>query len=221
MLGVSALLLGVHTDYHTFTRTAAELRKRLGEFGVNVKKMEEEDLLWITDSYSVTTNLTVPERPRDVVTSSVKLSEWSEDERTTILADFQEVGKRRFHIDDNIGVLLQYNDEKTFVDYWRVRSIPYTRASENFVLHGMLAGVASEACYKQLESLSDGIMDFRSHEDQGELQHYVRLRRLRGESCDTRWRRLRLDKDGRVSIDASMHPSHELGIKSWIKGTRP
>lgn len=219
MLGASALGLGVRTDYHTFTRTPPEIRKRLGAFGVDVKKMEEEDLLWITDSYSVTTNLALPQRPQEVVTSSVNLGEWSEDERVKILAEFKEVGKRRLHIDDNMGVLLEYNDEKTFVNYWRIRSIPYTRASENFALHGMLAGVASETLYKQLESLSDGILDFRSSENQGELQHFVRLRTLRDKSCDTRWRRLSLDKNGRVSIDTSMHPSHELGIRRWIKGT--
>jgi KaiC/GvpD/RAD55 family RecA-like ATPase len=53
---------------------------------------------------------------------------------------------------------------------------------------------------KQYESLSDGIIDFKSEERDNELQHYVRIRSLRDRGCDSRWKKLRLSDNGEVTL---------------------
>jgi len=115
-------------------------------------------------------------------------------------AGIVESDRRLLHIDDNAGVLVQYNDEKTFLDFLRTRYLPFSRARECVVIHALLKDVASSSFYKQYESLFEGIIDFKSEEQENKLQHYVRVRSLRGRGYDSRWRRLRLLDNGEVTI---------------------
>jgi KaiC/GvpD/RAD55 family RecA-like ATPase len=111
-----------------------------------------------------------------------------------------EVSKGTLHIDDNASVFLQYNDERTFVDVWRTRNLPQTRAAEAICLYALVAGIGSSAFYRQLESLSDGIVDFKSPEAGGQVEHLMRVRTMRGKTYDSRWRHLRLMENGAVTL---------------------
>lgn len=114
--------------------------------------------------------------------------------------EIPEAEKKRLHIDDNTSVLLQYNSEKEMIDLWRTRFIALSRARGDVMFHSLVGGVYSEAFYKQFESLCDGIIDFRSHEQGGQIEHEVRVRAMRGRTFDSRWRRLRLLTDGEVAL---------------------
>lgn len=208
----------IETHYHTFMRSPDEIRDRLRKLGLDVSKLEKEKTLILLDSFTVTTGLSLPENPKELVNRSVNLLEWGEG----IVKSFKEgapQGNEHLHIDDNISILLQYNDEKAFIDWWRIRLIPGVRASKGVGIHPVVAGVASEAFYKQIESLSDGIIDFRTRDESGHVEQYVRVRVMRGTTCDSRWRRLRLLKSGEVVIDKNQKTG-ELGISSWIKGSK-
>jgi hypothetical protein len=74
--------------------------------------------------------------------------------------DSRKLSYRWLHIDDNTGVLLQYNQEKTIIDYWRTRK-GTTRVAEEVALYSFLKGVASDAFYNQIEFLCDGIVDLK------------------------------------------------------------
>ncbi len=199
-VAAQAVKAGIRTDYHTLQHPPDDIGKAFGRFGLDVKKLENEDMLWIQDSYTVQTGLNAPQDQSDYTQVSLKLSDWSIGLAKDIKLGMPEVWKRRLHIDDNSTVLLQYNEEKAFIDFWRTRFIPHSRTRECVVLQSFVKGVASTQFYKQFESLCDGIIDFKVEEGEKEVQHYVRVRSLRGRGCDSRWRQLRLSDNGEVTL---------------------
>jgi len=199
-IAAHALRTGIKVDYHNFQHTPGDIRKAFDRWGLDVKKLEDEDMLWIVDSYTVQTGVDSSRGRSDVTEVSVKLSDWSIALAKDLKAGISEAMKKRLHIDDNTGILLQYNEEKSIIDFWRTRYIPYSRARECVMIQALLKGVASASFYKQYESLCDCIIDFKSEERENELQHYVRVRSLRGRGCDSRWRKLRLSDKGEVTL---------------------
>jgi KaiC/GvpD/RAD55 family RecA-like ATPase len=153
----------------------------------------------VVDSYTTQIGLNLSEESRGsakietVAEKSLKLADWSigiaKDMKMEAVA---EIDKRRLHIDDNSSVLLQYNDEKVIIDVWRTRNLPHTRVRESVFLYALLTEVGSPSFQKQLESISDGIIEFKSEDKGGEIEQYVRVSTMRGRSYDSRWRRLQL-----------------------------
>jgi hypothetical protein len=65
------------------------------------------------------------------------------------------------------------------------------------------------------------VIDFKTEEDDGQLENYVRVRSLRGKSCDSRWRHLHLSENGGVILDnLSEGKKKEIGISGWLKGPK-
>jgi KaiC/GvpD/RAD55 family RecA-like ATPase len=203
-LTIAALALkdGLRIEYHTYEHIPGEVRSAIGNIGVDVKRLEDEDKLRIEDSYTSQTGLGVSEKPakKKVPVIPLKLSDSSIEFAQQMKTGIVESDRRLLHIDDNAGILLQYNDEKTFINFVRTRMVPWARARETAYLIGFLNEVASEAFYKQAVSFFDGVIDFRSEEKEGQIQHYLRMRTLRGHPCNSRWRQLRVLENGEVTL---------------------
>lgn len=199
-----ALRDGMRTDYHIFQHMPSEVKETLTRLGLNVGQLEEQDVLRILDSYSVQTGLAIEEPLENSVprhySQSLKLSDWSIADLQRIKSGVPEEDKRRLHIDDNTGILLQYNDEKAFIDNWRTRSRPHTKVQEIVLFNSLMKGAASDAFTKQLESLSDVIIDVRTQEREELIEHVLRVRTARGRPYDSRWRRLHLLQTGEVTL---------------------
>jgi len=205
-IAAHSLSNGERTDYHTFQHIPGEVIEALGRFGLDVQRLEEEGNFRILDTYTVTTQVGIPERPKigrpPYQTQSAKLADWSISAAQDMKSPSEIPGpeKRRLHIDDNTSVLLQYNSEKEMIDVWRTRFVPLARAREDIMIHSLVAGVYSEGFYKQFESLCDGIVDFSSREIGGQIEHEVRIRAMHGRTFDSRWRKLRLMENGQVVL---------------------
>lgn len=203
-LTIAALALkdGIRVEYHSYEHIPSEVRSSIARLGIDVKMLEEEDRLRIHDSYTGQTGLGQPEtlEKSDIPIQPLKLSDSSIEFAQHIKAGIPEADRRLLHIDDNMGILLLYNDEKTVINFARTRMIPWARARETTYLLSVLSGVASEAFYKQIGSSFDGIIDVKSEEKEGQIQHYLRMRTIRGKSCDSRWRRLRVLDGGEVGL---------------------
>lgn len=200
-----ALRDGIRTDYHTFQHMPNEIRQALTRLGLDVKGLEDEDTLRVIDSYTIQTGLTAREtsdksRVPAHYSQSLKLTDWSIANLQRIKSGVPEADKRRLHIDDSTGVLLQYNDEKVFIDNWRTRHRPHTLVQEIVLFNSLVAGAGSDNFTKQFEALSDGVIDFKSEEKSGHIEHSFRVRLMRGKSHDSRWRQLRVLDNGEVKV---------------------
>jgi KaiC/GvpD/RAD55 family RecA-like ATPase len=200
----NALKAGIRTDYHTLQHFPNEVTSALERLGLNVEKLREEGMLGIIDSYTVQSGFGAP-KIADTGRShyqaqSVKLSDWSIQASVEMKTGSPDQEKRRLHIDDNTGVLLQYNDEKTLIDFWRTRAIPISRTRELAFMHSLVTGTASDSFYKQFEALCDGIIDLKTQESAGQIEQLVRVRTMRGRPYDSRWHKLRLLDSGEVAL---------------------
>ncbi len=115
-------------------------------------------------------------------------------------AGVPEAEKRLLHVDDDGSVILQYNKEEEYIVFLRTRLIPSFRAAETVVSSGFLTGTASDSFYRKLESLSDGIIYFKSEEKGDQIEQYVRMTAMRSKQCDSRWHKLRLLDNGEVAL---------------------
>lgn len=226
-IAASALKTGSRTEYHTYVHPPHEVREAFSRMGLNVKDLELKDHLRILDTYDVMTGLAQAETPVGMRAKgreafehqSFDLNHWSSKVVTMIREGVSGEEKNWLHIDDNTSTMCHYTDEKAMIDTWRTRIIPYAKVRGLAMFHSVMMGIASDSFYKQFESLCDGIIEFRSSDEGGQVEHFARVRTLRGTSSDNRWRKLELHNDGSVTIDHDQKP-RELGIGGWLKGPK-
>ncbi len=199
-LASHALRNRVKTEYHTFQRAPKEIRKVLGRMGVDVEAAQKGGNFAIIDSHTIQTGIGTPETLENVIAQSVKLADWSIGFIKQLKAGIKPEDLKWLHIDDNTSILLEYNQEKDFIDLWRTRVIPYIKDCESVLVYSVVTGVASDAFQRKLESLCDGIIDFKTEEKEGRVEQIVRVGSLRGRNVDSRWRRLKCLENGEVMI---------------------
>ncbi len=223
-IAAAAIREGIRTEYHTFMHPVGEVRDALTRLGLNVEGSERNGLLRIYDTFTKSLDLPHPERPSGETgshqTTSFSLPKWNEAMAKSAKEGVPDAEKKWLHIDDNTSVFTQSNDEKEIVQAWRTRFLPWARVRELVLIMSVVSGGASEAFYKQSESLYDGIFDFISREEGGKIAHYARVRTMHGKPFDTRWRPLKLQDDGGVKLGSKSRKNEELGIRRWLKGSR-
>lgn len=226
-IAADALRSGLKVDYHTFQHHPDKVREDLARLGLKLKPLEKDATFRIMDTYAAATGaFRNPEKTEETGpggsfwAGSVKVSDWSLGNVHDIKGEVPEASKRRLHVDDNTSVLLRYNEEKELVDYWRTRVVPWALALELAMVHSLATGVASDSFYKNVESLMDGIFDVRSKEENAKIEHYLRVRTMRGEAHDSRWRHLKMSDNGEVVLDSKIPKAPELGIGGWLKGPK-
>jgi KaiC/GvpD/RAD55 family RecA-like ATPase len=125
------------------------------------------------------------------------------------------------HIDDNTSIYNRYFKEQDVLDIFQTRVFQESRTLDLSVFHSVAAGVWSESYYRQFEAQCDGVIDFKAEEDEGQLENYVRVRSIRGKTCDSRWRHLRLEGTGEVVLAKPDEvKKKEIGISGWLKGPK-
>jgi hypothetical protein len=194
-IAAGALKRGIKTEYHVFQYAPQEIRTALKGLGVDVDECERRGTFRIMDTYTPTTPLkrSAEGRAEPMLSGTVPDADrWGKTIRAKLERGFGEDEKRWLHIDDNEAVLLQFSDEEYVANGWRTTFVPMAKARELLVLHALLTGVASESFYRKREAVADAVIDVRAVEEGRKLEHYIRLRVLRGAKFDSSWRRIEL-----------------------------
>lgn len=200
-----ALRQGVKTEYHVFQHTPADIRSALRKMEVDVEKFERNGSFKIMDTYTPTTPLKADGvgKRESLLSGRVPDAQgWAGVIRAKMERGFEEEEKRWLHVDDNEGVLLQFSDEDYIVNGYRTTFVPMTKARDLLALHALVTGVASDSFYRMRESLADAVIDMKTVEEGRKLEHYIRLRALRGARFDSSWRRIELFETNRVRLSS-------------------
>lgn len=202
-IAAEALNHGIKTEYHVFQHTPNEIRTALKQMALDVDNYEQRNSFRIMDSYTPTTPLKASSEGRAEPLLSGRnpdLQQWSKAIREKMEDGFEEEEKRWLHIDDNEAILLQFNDEEYIVKGWRTTFVPMAKSRELLTLHAFVTGIASASFYNKREAAADAIIDLKTREERGKLEHYIRLRALRGTKFDSSWRRIELFDTNRVRL---------------------
>ena len=230
-IAAQALSSGGRTQYHTFMHIPLEVRQALQNLGSDLKKLEHEDKFRLIDSYTSLTGLPIQPETADLtgrrrlsINDPSYLEHYTENIVTILEKGAPETDKRWLHIDDNTSIFNRYFKEQDVLNIFHTRVFQLTRILELSAFHSVVAGVWSESFYKQFEAQCDGVIDFKTEEDEGQLENLVRVRSIRGKSCDSRWRHLRIEANGEVALDkrgdGKKQEIGEIGISRWLKGPK-
>lgn len=100
-----------------------------------------------------------------------------------------------FVVTDNFSPFLRYNEERVFTQ-WLDKIVPHLREMKGVRIWSFIKRVHSDALYAVLESLADGIIELDYRETNGNMEHLLRVKSMKGTIHPTDWRRLRLNTSG-------------------------
>jgi len=209
-IGAQALAQGRKVTAHVFQRSPEEVKTTLTLKGIDVASFLKSDQLRIIDSYSVQLDLggSSSSTGHDAaMMRSLRLFDWGEAVKKQIVAGGDASDRDRLYLAGNVSVLASYNSEAEIAEFWRTRMIPLMRARGSILVGGLLRGVSSDIFYRQMESLSDVILEVRAAEGQSGLEHSLRIKALRGKAHDSTWQHLALSETGEASLSSSQKRS--------------
>ena len=104
-------------------------------------------------------------------------------------------------VDDDLSTGVRFNDEKSWVEFVLTRGFPMGPKLKSTSIAGLMKGVHSQVAYNRLEAASDGIVDIKVEEQEGEIRNLLRIRTLRNTVFDSRWHRLKINDNFQVTLD--------------------
>jgi KaiC/GvpD/RAD55 family RecA-like ATPase len=186
--------------------------KDLERLGVDVMAKEEDGTLRVDDWYSATLTLEhmAPEtkvidgkhlkigevKVADLSVGFLKqlkghklLDKWSSEQQLGVLA-----------VVESFSMLLRFNEEKSFLEWFESRDLPLQRKLRRTNLWGFGRGLHSDQFYRRLENMADGLIEVRVMEREDRVRNLIRVTALKGQPHDTRWHEIEMSSNGEAVL---------------------
>lgn len=187
---------GGKVEYFLNTQPPDDLRSQLKLLGLDVELAEKEDRLQIWDTYAVGLGQKSAEK---YSYDSLKVSDLTVEHARGFMRSEPAPGV--LLISENFSQLSRFNEEKVWVEFALYRAIPGRKSAKKTAIRGIMNDVHSESAYKQLEAASNGIIDFKLQETDGETRNFMRIRSMRNVGFDSRWHPLEIGKNLEVTLE--------------------
>ncbi len=193
-------------SYNVYDQPPENARLQLKRLELDVEALEREEKLRIIDWYTIQLGQKSKEK---YPTASLKVADLSIQTLRNIIptagSPFPGTGYRLgpdvVRIGDDELVLLRFNDEKSFIDFWRTREIPVGPARKSTQIVGALKGVYSEYVYKSLEASVDGIIEFKLEQEGKSTRDLIQIRSMRNVHFDREWHELKIGDNFEVMLE--------------------
>lgn len=187
-------------SYNAYDHSPESIRLQLKRLGLDVDGSEKEDRLRIWDWYTIQLGRKSQEK---YAMPSLKVAELSIDYSRTVIPRI--TGTRSsgaLRVMDDALVLLRYNDEKSYIDFWRTRLLPTTGPNSNSTaVVSAPKGVYPEYIYKTFEVTADGIIDVKLEEEGKTTRDLIRIRSMRNVHFDREWHELKIGENFEVTLE--------------------
>jgi KaiC/GvpD/RAD55 family RecA-like ATPase len=191
---------GGFVSYTAEAQSPDSIRNALKRLGIDTAKLEAEpappnEQLRIWDFYTPSLGFKSSEK----LTGSLKASDLS-IEFAREQSKF-EPEPLRLRVDDDMSTGARFNDEKSWVEFLLTRGFPMGPKLKSTAVGGLMKGVHSVAAYNRLEAASDGIVDIKVEEQEGEIKNLLRIRTMRNLGFDSRWHTLKINENFEVTLE--------------------
>jgi hypothetical protein len=182
------LSAGYVVSFFDYTRFPNEVRRELKALGSDIESLEARSLFRIWDGYSTTLGTKSKEA---LWFESLKIQDLSLH-FLKMTKDEQPI-RNDIGFSDNGSVVLRYNDEKSFVDWYATRVIPRVKLHDRISFSAFALGLHSSHFYKSMEDLVDGIIEVRLVEAETRTYTRLRVRNFKKGRSDSSWRSVKFE----------------------------
>jgi KaiC/GvpD/RAD55 family RecA-like ATPase len=200
-------------SYLAMARPPADLGRDLTSLGVDVAACKSEGLLRVNDWYSPTLTggrlqttiggileKTLGEQRVNSLKVADLSVEWLRQSKESTESKKGGNEEGRLVVVESLSEVLRFNEEKPLVEWVVTRVYPEERRVKHIALQGLITGIHSEWFYKRMEAASDGVIEVKVRDIEGEAKSYLRLRSLRGQPHDSRWHLVEIKPNGEAVL---------------------
>ncbi len=212
-IAASSLKAEGHVAYASMTGPPEEFKESLVNLGVDIVAAIKERRLVIDDLYTATltggrvaeggvrTNFEGGWRMMSLKVADLSV-EWLKDMKEGFKPEdvVETWPPGALGLADSHSDFMRFNEESPFLEFLITRNWTNHRRAGRIELVPFSRGVHSEAFYKRLEGASDGVIDVRMMERDGEARTLLRVRNLKRQPHDARWHEVTVKANGEAVL---------------------
>lgn len=185
--------------YNAYDHPPESVRMQLKRLGLDAEGLEKEEKLRIIDWFTIQLGKKSQEK---YAMASLKVADLSIHYARTVIPRIRATDHVTLRVMDDALVLLRFNDEKSYIDFWRTRLVPTTGPNSNSTaIPSAPKGVYPEHIYKAIEVTQDGIVDFKLEEEGKTTRDLIRIRSMRNIQFDREWHELKIGDNFEVTLE--------------------
>ena len=193
MVNIAAehLKLGGDLLYLVSSRPVVEVRQQFKELGVDVEEYERKDSAVLFDVYSTLMSVKSSEKYQSKASNLNEVSIAISESAPQWPAGTLVIGESFSH--------MAFDQENVFVKFSR-KLVGVWRNQGTIMIVGLAAELHPPEFYQEMKLVSDGILEIKLREHSKEMINTIRARSMKGQSCDSRWRKILFDPRMKASL---------------------